>query len=86
MYDIYLSYLVQPIFILPRYFLQLVLIYPYKLSYPVLHVQRKMGSSRRTRVGALTGVTGNSTHPLLKVCIEYYSPTLYCPSREKGVL
>lgn len=37
-YDTYLSYSVQPTFLLPRCFLQLAFTYPYKLSYPVLHV------------------------------------------------
>lgn len=71
MYDSYLSCLAQPISILLRCFLQLVLTFPYKLSYPVLHVHCKLESASRTDVGDLTGVTGNSNHPLQKACVEY---------------
>lgn len=86
MYDSYLSYLAQLISILPKCFLQLVLTFPYKLSYPVLHMHCKLETASRTDVGTLTGVTRNSNDPLLKAWVEYYSPTPCCPSREKGIL
>jgi len=70
-YDSYLFSLAQPISILPRSSLQLVLTFPDKLSHPALQVYCTLESASRTDVGALTGVTGNSNHPLLKVWVEY---------------